>query len=89
MIYCEDCKYFRLDRDFPRNREKALEYSSCQHDQSVQEGTLLSRELKGSYCTTMRSMSTLCGKEARYFEPKLVEARHPTLWQRFVSWLKG
>ena len=69
---CSDCKHWSFEN---AGSSKLYGTNYCKHEKSVYENTnkyYLGLENVVAYhpCSVMRSLESMCGKEAKYFEPK-------------------
>ena len=60
MKFCKDCKYFK----------RSINENDCHHKNALQEVDLVYGKNKYHIAKYCRMSSTLCGIEAKWFEPK-------------------
>lgn len=69
---CKNCKHEKRDplSYFPLIGHNFRTYSKCAHPEYSEVDFVTGGKEGMSYCSTMRSFSKYCGKEAKFFEEK-------------------
>ena len=63
MKFCNDCKWYNRSSVDPE------EFSKCWHPNAVTSNKVTGK-LHGAWCDVERKHNSLCGEEAKRFEPK-------------------
>jgi len=71
MKLCKDCKWCSSDREGFFS-SKISKFSKCGYEESGSRYVLVTGNVNDSndYCATQRGSEYLCGKDAKWFEPK-------------------
>ena len=81
--WCEDCTFYRKNMAF-YSEPLQVEFAYCKHPNSIRSP--VSRDSSKAYrlCTTLREDPQACGKEGRWYVPKIplavAPAPYATIW---------